>query len=219
MTNKVEQTSRMSRRQVGRPTNTHERRRQIARALIQVIAREGYSHATIAEIAREAELAPGLVHYHFKNKEEILALAFEELVLSIDARAMARLSGAKDSPRARLVAFIDAHVAMGPDADPSAVVAWVVIGAEAVTQRDVGVLYAKALTAMVDKTRELVRSCLKSEGRVTQNARAIAAGIVSLIEGAYRIGVTAPELMPRGFAAPTLRRIVLALLDQEPASA
>jgi TetR/AcrR family transcriptional repressor of bet genes len=201
---------------VGRPPNTLERRAQIVDALLAVMAREGYAHATTARIAAEAGLAPGLVHYHFGSKEEILVAAITELVLRVEARASARLAAAADSPRARLRAFVDAHVALGPDADARAVAAWVVIGAEAVRQPEVRALYARALTTTFERVRSLVRDALKGEGRTTRNAGNIAAAVVSSIEGAYRLGVATPDLMPKGYAARTLRRILDGLLSAEP---
>ena len=39
------------------------------------MARRGYAEATVARVAAEAGLAPGLVYYHFKSKEDILVAA------------------------------------------------------------------------------------------------------------------------------------------------
>lgn len=38
----------------------------------KIMAEKGYEKASIKEIAKEAELTSGLIHYYFKNKEEIL---------------------------------------------------------------------------------------------------------------------------------------------------
>jgi len=40
--------------------------------MVRVMARRGYGRATIAEIAREARVRNGIVHYHFEDKKEIL---------------------------------------------------------------------------------------------------------------------------------------------------
>lgn len=49
------------------------RKKQIVEAAARAMASRGYSDASIKEIAAEAGLAaPGLVHYYFKTKEEIL---------------------------------------------------------------------------------------------------------------------------------------------------
>ncbi len=39
----------------------------------RVLARYGYAKTTIAKVAEEAGVSRGLLHYHFKNKEEMLA--------------------------------------------------------------------------------------------------------------------------------------------------
>lgn len=49
------------------------RKHQIVDAAARTIAQKGYADASIKEIAAEAGLvAPGLIHYYFKTKEEIL---------------------------------------------------------------------------------------------------------------------------------------------------
>lgn len=47
-------------------------RDQIVEAAYQVLAEKGYEAASIKEIAREAGIASGLVHYYFKSKDELL---------------------------------------------------------------------------------------------------------------------------------------------------
>ncbi len=202
-------------RTVGRPSNTDARRAQIVDALLAVMAKDGYAGATITRVAEQAGLAAGLIHYHFASKEEILVAAVAALAARVEARASSNVDGAPDSARARLHAFTDAHLSLGPGADPQAVAAWVVIGAEAMRQPEVHAIYARALTDTAEKTKTLVRACLAEEERPTRNAAGIAGAIVSAIEGLYRVGIATPELLPRGAAAPTLRRLVDALVAAE----
>jgi TetR/AcrR family transcriptional regulator, fatty acid metabolism regulator protein len=54
-----------------------DRRRTILRAAVEVFARKGYHGCRIADVAREAGVAYGLVYHYFKNKEELLQLVFE----------------------------------------------------------------------------------------------------------------------------------------------
>ena len=46
---------------------------RILKAAYTVVAREGFTRATISEIADEARMSRGLLHYYFKNKEDIMA--------------------------------------------------------------------------------------------------------------------------------------------------
>jgi AcrR family transcriptional regulator len=62
-----------------RPTRARgPKRERILDAAIAVFARTGYHDARIADIAREAGIAYGLVYHYFRNKEEILRTLFEE---------------------------------------------------------------------------------------------------------------------------------------------
>ncbi|WP_257455935.1 TetR/AcrR family transcriptional regulator [Archangium lipolyticum] len=54
-----------------------ERRRTILRAAIDVFARKGYHGCRIADVAREAGVAYGLVYHYFKNKDELLETVVE----------------------------------------------------------------------------------------------------------------------------------------------
>src|SRR5436190_16616547 len=89
-------------RPVGRPSNTDARRAQIVDAFMSVMSRAGYEHATVAAIAREARLSPGLIHYHFENKHEILIALVAGLVERRNRRLSARLAEAGTDPRSRL---------------------------------------------------------------------------------------------------------------------
>lgn len=54
-----------------------ERRRTILRAAIEVFAKKGYHGCRIADVAREAGVAYGLVYHYFKNKDELLEHVFD----------------------------------------------------------------------------------------------------------------------------------------------
>lgn len=200
---------------MARPSNTDARREEIVNGLLQVMAKEGYERASVVEIARAAGLTPGLVHYHFGSKREILVALVARLSSALETRRERLLAGAT-SPKARLSAFLDAYLALGEDADAPAVAAWVAIGAEAVRQPDVREVYREAVTSAVDRLTELVRDRLAEEDRETRGARPLAAMIVCSIEGSYGVAVAAPEALPRGFAAPTVRAVLEASIAAAP---
>jgi AcrR family transcriptional regulator len=56
----------------------HDTREKILQAAFTVLSREGYENTSIKEIAEEAGVAQGLVHYHFKSKQQLVlaVLAF-----------------------------------------------------------------------------------------------------------------------------------------------
>ena len=47
------------------------RRRQIIEATIDVLAEHGYVNCSFSRIAKQAEISPSLISYHFKDKEEL----------------------------------------------------------------------------------------------------------------------------------------------------
>lgn len=64
-----------------RKSNAKERRAEIAHALFRCIARRGYLKTTTRDIAREANLNQGLIHYYFESKEDILQAMAEDIYL------------------------------------------------------------------------------------------------------------------------------------------
>lgn len=200
---------------VPRPSNTEHRRAQIVDALLSVMADVGYERATITAIASAAKLAPGLVHYHFDNKHAILVALVERLAEGLEARAARRLERAGADPRRRVHALVDALVARGDDADPRAVAAWVVVGAEAVRDRDVRALYRDALARSLTRLRDEIAAALRARGVSSRGAPKIAAAVLAAAQGAYQMATSAPDLLPEGFAAPMLRRMVDGLLEAE----
>lgn len=68
-------------------------------------------------------------------------------------------------------AYIAARLAYGEDANPDAVAAWVMIGAEAVRDPDVRKIYQRAITREVALVRKLLRAYLvESNKRVRKLA-------------------------------------------------
>ena len=55
-----------------------DRRRQILDAAIRVFAREGFNSCRVSDIAREAEVAYGLVYHYFDSKDQVLNELFVE---------------------------------------------------------------------------------------------------------------------------------------------
>jgi TetR/AcrR family transcriptional repressor of bet genes len=185
---------------MARTSNSASRRAEIVRALQTVMARQGYEKATIQAIAAEAGLAPGLLHYHFKSKQEILVSLVTTLADYAQQR-FAQLAGEADDPAVRLRAYIEARLGLGPGAAPEIVAAWVMIGAEAVRQPEVREAFQKAVATELELLTALLTDCLRQRGRPEARARHIAAGVLAMMQGAYQLASAAGELMPKGYAS------------------
>ena len=55
-----------------------DKRRLILDAAIRVFAREGFHRCRVSDIAKEADVAYGLVYHYFRSKDEILNTIFSE---------------------------------------------------------------------------------------------------------------------------------------------
>jgi TetR/AcrR family transcriptional repressor of bet genes len=198
---------------MARPKNTDERRAQIVFGLMRLLPTHGFQGASTTAIAREAGLSSGLVHYHFKTKGEILIALAEHMSATLQQRYQARLRATHSSPRALLLAFLDALVEPGEDEDPTAVAAWVALGAEALRNTEVANIHRAVLDELLQTLNGLLTEALRDEGRRTDNADRLAAGLLAAAQGAYSLGVLAPDAVPPGFAAPTLRTMALAFLE------
>ncbi len=81
------------------------RRNQLTRAAYKVVGQKGYYDFTIRDIAREAGLSTGLVHYYFKNKEDLLLNLLKEINKNMLVILNRSISVA-DDPRDKLNIFM-----------------------------------------------------------------------------------------------------------------
>ena len=155
--------------------------------MTRALAERGYAGASVQEIARAAGITPGLVHYHFKTKEEIL------IAMVADMRA--RIEGRANTDDAR--GLIDALVAPSDDVrDKERVRAWACVAAEALTRPEVASVYRGVLEELTGRLVAL------------GTPRTAALGIVCALEGYFHVAATCPELIERGSAAATLKALL-----------
>ncbi|MBP7586202.1 MAG: TetR/AcrR family transcriptional regulator [Spirochaetes bacterium] len=82
------------------------RRSQLTKAAYKVVGRKGYYNFTIRDIAREAGLSAGLVHYYFKDKQDLLLNLLKEMNSNLKFflnKALSELT----SPADKLITFCD----------------------------------------------------------------------------------------------------------------
>ena len=195
--------------------NTEERRAQIVNGLLLAIAEHGYAKATIQIIAKKAGIAPGLVHYHFATKAEILVELVKALADKFSAR-YATLAASAQTPEEYLFAYVNARLAKGEGENPAVVGAWVVIGSEAVRMPEVRTIFQQAIAAELTLLKQLLAAYLASEGKPLNSVDHLAPSIIALMEGAFQLAVGAPEVMPTGYAATTTIQLIKRYVGAEP---
>lgn len=197
---------------MARPSNTEERRAQIIAALIKVMAKHGYDGASVVDIAKAARLTPGLVHYHFKNKQEILLAALGALIARHDANLEARLAAVGDDPLVEVAAFIDFHLGLGSDADPEALACWILLGGEALRDSKIRVQFEKALEGIAARIAKVIRAGVARKAFACGSIDAAASAIVAVIQGYFVLATTAHAVIPKGSAAASAKRMAEGLL-------
>ncbi len=92
----------------GRPAaGARPRRDRIVQAAVAVWGRCGYFASSLKDVAREAGVAPGLLHYYFTSKEDLLSAVVEELDRDLTESWRRALEGVED-PLERIPVALDA---------------------------------------------------------------------------------------------------------------
>lgn len=71
---------------------------QIVAAATRVLARRGYARTSLLDIAREAGMSKGALHYHFPTKEALVAKVLETALDSVARRTLAAWERASGDP-------------------------------------------------------------------------------------------------------------------------
>ncbi len=189
---------------MARPRNTDLRRAQIVEAMFSVMGERGYKGASVAEVARRAGLAPGLVHYHFRDKRAVLLALIEDL----GERAARRVGlGLAAPPGAeRLDAVLDAFLGLGATADPAEVACWAAAAVEATGDEGIRAAFARVIGGLIDHFEGLLR------GAQPAATRGEAAALVAGLQGYFLLASAAPGEIPRGTAAAAMKRMAAGLV-------
>ena len=178
---------------MGRKPNTDSRRQQIVAALLEEISVTGYERASTKSIAARAGLAPGLIHYHFKSKEEIL-LALVDMLIELAEAGFAEAMKSAESASEKLAAFVTSRVGLDPTFDSAAVKAWVSILAEAMGQ--IGVRDRVAHWLGKDHTR--LARLFKEAG--SSQPKEQASLLLAMILGSFTLHAINVSGVPKGYA-------------------
>lgn len=75
-----------------------KRRAEIIEATFFCIALKGYSNITMQDIADSAGISKGVIHYYFRNKEELFLSVHEKLIKDLDSHMGKKVERAKTPP-------------------------------------------------------------------------------------------------------------------------
>jgi TetR/AcrR family transcriptional regulator, fatty acid metabolism regulator protein len=170
-----------------------ERRKTILRAAIDVFARKGYHGCRIADVAKEAGVAYGLVYHYFKNKEELLGSVFDTVWQGFVQRVSeAAAGGAPVEQKVKAIAQVSFEAYR---VDPRAV--RVLILEIARSPAGATVDRRSALVEVIDVAEHMFREALqRGELRADADPRLCAALLFGAVEmglTSFVVGVIDPE--------------------------
>ncbi|GLS86328.1 TetR family transcriptional regulator [Cypionkella aquatica] len=91
-----------------RKLSRETRRTQVIEATIEVVATQGYARTTLTDVARKAGISHGLVNFHFKTKDALLAETLGYLSEEYRQNWASALAAAGPSPAEQLAAMLRA---------------------------------------------------------------------------------------------------------------
>ncbi len=195
---------------MGRHKNTDLRQKQIVEGFAAAISELGYAGASIAIIAEKADLTPGLIHYHFNSKEEILKALIKEMSVYLSDRVVLKLETIKNpTPINRMEQVIGAFLDLDSGSNLVFVKCWTVIFAEAATNKKVRDLVRTGLVEQLDEIKKVAQEIRKVDKK--RSVDELASLILAAIQGYILIGTVAPDLIPRGSAAKMVSSMLLGL--------
>src|SRR5579864_6656829 len=166
------------------PTDNRDR---ILQAAFAVLSRQGYENTSIKEIAEEAGVAQGLVHYYFKTKQGLVLAVLDEVCRVMKLYATEGEAGARNA--------YDTFKALLKDSRATHAL-YIQLIAVGLHDKEVGAGVLDFLTEDRAHIEELARQVLAEREADPSPAR----GIAAVIEAAV-LGIMIQNLVDPGFDA------------------
>jgi AcrR family transcriptional regulator len=193
----------------GGETDEAGRRSQIVRAAAAVLGRQGYAETSLKDVAREAKVAPGLLHYYFDSKEDLLL----EVVTVMERQMVANWKAvveAVDDPLERIVTGLDHAEARCAD-QPEFFRLLLDLYTVSLSSPALRIRCAGLRTHLIDEIEAELRQVL---GRLPAyslvSPRELAAAILSAVDGIALSGLVAQQPAAAPFHA--LKVLLLSLV-------
>jgi AcrR family transcriptional regulator len=129
-----------------------EKAQAILDAACRCLSEKGYAATTISEIAAEAGVSRGLLHYYFKNKEELMAKALRaagETIFELFEDAFARSESAEDLA-AGLTHMLRTLVGSDPTYMNLTLECWTMARESPLVAKEMANMYLRALKAFTE---------------------------------------------------------------------
>ncbi len=158
------------------------RQRQLIEATIAAIGRYGYAKLTLNHVASLAGLSPGIVNFHFRSKEQLLAATLEYLVEEYEAAWAHAAATAGESAAAKIHAMIEFEFDPGVSSLEKVAV-WYAFWAEAQVNPSHRERVSRLEARYFEQTRDLFQRLIEEGGYAGLSADAVGYGFNAMLDG------------------------------------
>jgi TetR/AcrR family transcriptional repressor of bet genes len=194
-----------------RPSNRAHRREEIANAFMRIMAGKGYEGAALSDVAAEAGLTQGLIHYYYKDKMDIL-LEAQRMLMTHHMVALGVAVHGAGSPARQVAAFIDFHLGLGATKDPEALACWITLIGEAIRHEAVRDDFEKITRSLAEMLTAIVKQGKSDKQFRCKNPSIAATALVAAIQGYLVLAATARSVISKGSAATSTKAMADGLL-------
>ena len=183
------------------------RRDEVARATAETIARYGFAHTSLREIAAHLGTSVGVLTHQFRDRDQLLLYAFDTITADLTARARTAMQG--QDPRSAITRGLSLALPLDARSRVDAST-WLAFAAAAATSRELAAAYASRWEGWARGLEELVSSLTDGPDRP---AAVTAELLLAAVDGiAMRALASDQSLTPRR-QRMLLREAVNALLS------
>lgn len=165
-------------------TNPDERREHLVRAALRCLVAEGHAGISVRRIAKEANVAVGLINHYFGSIDALVAQAYETLASEVNQALLARIDEAGPAPAARLEAFLEAY--FSPlTLDPDLLSPWVVFWSLIRHSPQVNEAHERTYGGSLVLLEQLLSDLAREEGFPIAKPRLAAIGLSAMLDGLW----------------------------------
>ncbi len=182
-----------------------ERRKHIAHAVLELVAREGVRGVTVRRVADEAKWSVGVLSHYFEDKQALLVAALREATRTV-ARRMMETDAIAD-PVARLRALLEAGMPLDDERTATCRIFYY-FQAEGVVDDELRAELARNYATWRGAVRKAIAAAQTAGRFVAFDAGALAESLVGFAEGLGVQGMFDTDAMPSARLRQRLARMI-----------
>ncbi|BAN46708.1 TetR/AcrR family transcriptional regulator [Metapseudomonas resinovorans] len=165
-------------------TNPDERREHLVRAALRCLVAEGHAGISVRRIAKEANVAVGLINHYFGSIDALVAQAYETLASEVSQRLQASIDAAGPTPSARLEAYLTCYFSP-VTLDPDLLSPWVVFWSLIRHSPQVNQAHERTYGGSLVLLEKLLCGLAREEGFTIAKPRLAAIGLSAMLDGLW----------------------------------